>query len=140
MPLKFHPEQGTILICDFKGFVPPEMVKRRPVVVVSPRFRTRDRLCTVVPLSTTPPRPKCGYHLEITLDEPLPAPYNETSMWAKADMLCAISHDRLQLPFIGKDAKGNRIYDERRLPDQVFQELLVCILTGLGLHRLTSHL
>lgn len=140
MALKFHPEQGTILICDFKGFVVPEMVKRRPVVVVSPRFKTRDRLCTVVPLSTTQPHPKCGYHLEITLEEPLPDPYGEPTMWAKADMLCAVSHDRLQLPFAGKDEQGKRIYHQRRLPDAVLHDLLGCILTGMGLHRLTSHL
>jgi mRNA interferase MazF len=31
MPLKFHPEPGTILICDYTtGFIAPEMVKRRP--------------------------------------------------------------------------------------------------------------
>jgi uncharacterized protein YifN (PemK superfamily) len=56
MPLTYHPETGTILICDYNlggGFIEPEMVKRRPVVVISPRFRHRDWLCTVVPLSTT---------------------------------------------------------------------------------------
>jgi uncharacterized protein YifN (PemK superfamily) len=29
MSLPYHPKQGTIVICDFKGFVPPEMVKRK---------------------------------------------------------------------------------------------------------------
>ena len=140
MALKFHPEQGLILICDFKGFIAPEMVKRRPVVVVSPRIRDRDRLCTVVPLSTTEPRPHRGYHLEINLDQPLPEPYTETKMWAKADMLCSVSFDRLSLPFIGKDDTGHRIYDQRKLPDAVVRELLGCTLTGLGLHRLTQHL
>ena len=36
MPITFHPSPGTVLICDFTtGFQPPEMVKRRHVVVVS---------------------------------------------------------------------------------------------------------
>ena len=58
MALKFHPKPGTILVCDFRqGFRAPEMIKRRPVVVVSPRLRNRTDLCTVVPLSTIEPRP-----------------------------------------------------------------------------------
>jgi mRNA interferase MazF len=46
---------GQILICDFSsGFVEPEMVKVRPVVVISPKPRKSiHSLCTVVPLSTT---------------------------------------------------------------------------------------
>lgn len=140
MAIKFHPELGTILICDFKGYVKPEMVKRRPVIVVSPRIRARADLCTVIPLSTTEPRPKCGYHLKITLDQPLPDPYSETVMWAKADMICAVSHSRLSLPCIGKDASGNRVYDQRKLPAEVMKELTGCILTGIGLAGLTQHL
>jgi mRNA interferase MazF len=50
MSLPYHPKQGTIVICDFKGFVSPEMVKRRPAVIVSPRLRKREGLCTIVPL------------------------------------------------------------------------------------------
>jgi len=140
MAIKFHPQQGMILICDYKGFISPEMVKRRPVVVVSPRLRDRDRLCTVVPLSTTEPRPKKGYHLEINLDQPLPEPYSETRMWAKADMVSAVSFDRLSLPFLGKDEQGNRIYDQRSLPGEIIRDLLACTLTALGLHRLTQSL
>jgi uncharacterized protein YifN (PemK superfamily) len=30
MPLKYHPKQGTILVCDYAGFRPPEMIKTRP--------------------------------------------------------------------------------------------------------------
>ena len=43
MPLTFHPDPGTLLVCNFDtGFIPPEMVKRRLVVVISPRLRKRD--------------------------------------------------------------------------------------------------
>ncbi|WP_210210156.1 type II toxin-antitoxin system PemK/MazF family toxin [Rhodopseudomonas palustris] len=60
MTLKFHPEPGTILICDYStGFKAPEMVKKRPVVTVSPRLKRRDGLVTVVPLSTSRPEPVC---------------------------------------------------------------------------------
>ena len=60
--LTFQPKPGTLLVCDFgTGFKMPEMVKKRPVVVISPR-RRRSRLCTVVPLSTTAPNPVERFH------------------------------------------------------------------------------
>jgi len=132
MSLQFHPDQGCVLICDFTGFVPPEMVKRRPVVVVSPRFRARGGLCTVVPLSTTPPAPVQPWHLRITLQPPLPAPYDRPEMWAKADMLYTVSFKRLQLPFRGKDEHGNRLYDQRCLSPVLMKRLMKCVLAGLG--------
>jgi len=56
MSLEFYPDYGTVLICDFStGFQPPEMVKKRPVVIVSPRKRYNAETVTIVPLSTRPP-------------------------------------------------------------------------------------
>lgn len=60
-------------------------------------------------------------------------------MWAKADMICAVSFDRLQLPFLGKDDNGNRLYVQRHIEAEVLNQLLGCVLTGLGLARLTQH-
>lgn len=78
--IREHPKIGTILICDFdQGFKEPEMVKRRPVIVVSPKISTRPGLCTVVALSTTEPRPKMPFHCEIDLDPPLPPPWGDTT-------------------------------------------------------------
>lgn len=63
MALTFHPKPGMALMCDFNtGFVAPEMIKKRPVVVVSPRPRRSNQLCTIVPLSTTRPDPVEPYH------------------------------------------------------------------------------
>jgi hypothetical protein len=42
--LKFHPKPGAILVCDYRGFVEPEMVKTRLCFVVSPRLRKRKYL------------------------------------------------------------------------------------------------
>ena len=108
MAIKIHPEQGTIVVCDFEGFVSPEMIKRRPAIVISPRFRSRDRLCTVVPLSTTPPNPISPYHFKLHVIPVLPAPYNAGFHWVKADMVYTVSFQRLNLPFSGKDAAGRR--------------------------------
>ena len=63
MAIREHPPTGSILMCDFNaGFREPEMVKRRPVVVISPKIRARPGLCTVVALSTTVPAPVMDYH------------------------------------------------------------------------------
>lgn len=136
MALQFHPDPGTIVICDFKGFVPPEMVKRRPDLVISPRFRQRDALCTVVPLSTTNPKSICQYHHKLRFDPPLPAPYDAESMWVKADMLYAVAFSRLNLPQAGTDATtGKRQYDVRHV-----SELDSRKVHGLGLGSLAQHL
>jgi mRNA interferase MazF len=97
-PLRYHPHPGTILICHYgSGFTPPEMVKPRPAVVISPRLRNRDGLCTIVPLSTTEPKPEEHYHHKLTLERPLPHPFDASVMWAKCDMLSTVSFSRLEL-------------------------------------------
>ena len=68
MAITFHPNPGTVLICDFNGLIIPEMVKTRPVVVISPRLRHRTGLCTIIPLSTTPPDPKMPWHWTLSLN------------------------------------------------------------------------
>lgn len=140
MTILFHPDPGTVLVCDFSGFREPEMVKRRPVVVISPRFRQRDGLCTVVPLSTTKPRTICEYNCEIAFDPVMPKPYCEPQMWVKADMVCAVSFDRLSLPYIGKDLQGTRVYDIRHISEDDLRRVQACVLNGMGLARLTAAL
>ena len=140
MAILFHPDPGTVLVCDFAGYREPEMVKRRPVVVISPRFRQRDGLCTVVPLSTTKPRTVCEYHCELVFDPVMPKPYSEPQMWVKADMVCAVSFDRLTLPYIGKDPQGTRVYDIRHISEDDLRRVQVCVLNGMGLARLTAAL
>lgn len=141
MPLKFHPNPGTLLVCDYsKGFAEPEMVKRRPVVVVSPRLKRRDGLCAVVPLSTSPPNPICDYHCEVAFDPPLPAPFNAPVMWAKADMLATVGFHRLDLHRTGRDHTGKRQYLTRTLSSDDMRRIQCALLHGLGLGALTSHI
>ncbi|WP_367281108.1 type II toxin-antitoxin system PemK/MazF family toxin [Sneathiella sp.] len=134
MALHIHPSPGTIVICDFtRAFVPPEMVKRRPAIVVSPRFRERESLCTVVPMSTTAPDPQMPYHYKLELNDPLPAPYNSTVQWVKADMVVTVSLHRLMMPYLGKDDEGKRIYDTRILSAKDFAAIQNCTRAALGL-------
>jgi mRNA interferase MazF len=109
--LKFHPEPGTILICDYStGFRLPEMVKKRPVVTISPRLKRRDGLITVVPLSTSPPVPVFDHHCKISLKQALPEPFDSAEMWVKADMLATVGFGRLDLVRTGRDPFGKRKY------------------------------
>jgi uncharacterized protein YifN (PemK superfamily) len=57
-PLPFHPGAGTVLVGDFRGFEPPELTKKRPVIVVSPKLPYRSGLVAIVPISTTAPEPR----------------------------------------------------------------------------------
>ena len=121
MPLTYHPGPGAIVICDFStGFRAPEMVKVRPVVVISPR-RRRAQLVTVIPLSSAPPVPAEPWHFPIP---PGMYPPARGPMWAKCDMVVTVALDRLDR-VLTHDARGQRVY-------QVFQ-LAAGDMTGL--HR-----
>lgn len=111
MPLLFHPDPGAIVICDFsRGFQPPEMVKKRPVLVVSPR-RRRVELPTVVPLSTAEPRPILPHHIELQTEDYPPGAGRR--MWAKCDMIQTVALARCDRVMM-RGPDGQRRY-------QVFQ-------------------
>jgi len=140
MPLVYHPEPGTILICDYSGFIIPEMVKRRPVIVVSPRLRNRNGLCTVVPLSTQEPKTVMPYHYRLKLETPLPTPYNASAHWVKGDMFATVSFKRLNLPYKRKGTDGKRVYEIRVVDGVDFIKIRGCILHALGMTTLTDYL
>lgn len=141
MPIRFHPRLGTIVACDFgAGFKEPEMIKRRPVVVISPAISTRRGLCTVVALSTTPPRPALSYHCELSVNPPLPSPWSSETMWVKGDMVYAVAFHRLDLIRTGKDALGQRTYLDTPLPAEDIRRVRCCVLSALGLVALTRHI
>ncbi len=101
MAILFHPKPGHVLICDYEtGFVPPEMVKRRRVVVISPYQRNKRGLCTVVPLSTSMPEIIEDFHHRITAGT-YPFFSMERDVWAKADMLATVSLTRLDRIRVG---------------------------------------
>jgi uncharacterized protein YifN (PemK superfamily) len=140
MALPYHPEQGAILICDFNGFVDPEMTKRRPVIVLSPRLRQRGKLCAVVPFSTTPPSQIMPYHYKLHTNPVLPNPYDAKFHWIKADMIYTVSFNRLSIPCSGKNLEGKRVYDARIIDKADLIKIQQCVLHGLGLTALTDYL
>ena len=133
LTVTIHPVPGTILRVDLSdGFRPPEMVKRRPAIVLSPPIPGRPLLCTIVPLSTTAPRPVLPHHMQITLDPPLPAPYSAPTMWVKGDIVLTVAFHRLRLLFAG-DEGGQRVYDVRILDPETMENVRNCVRAGLGL-------
>ena len=138
MAIQFHPSPGTILICDFnRGFVEPEMTKKRPCLVVSPRRRRGGRTCTIVPFSTKKPRPFLDHHFKLTLDEPLSDYYSELVQWVKCDMVYSVSFDRLSPFKAGKDENGRRLWENKSVSDDALLAIRRCILYGIGINDLT---
>ncbi len=141
MPIRHPVAPGTVLLCDYSlgGFRPPEMVKRRPAVVISPRLPRRDRLCTVVPLSGTPAPDGVPYQVLVTLDEPLPPPFDKAEWWAKADMLATVGFNRLDLFRTRRDSvTGERAFLHPRLSRSELWRVRQAVLHALEMGALAK--
>ncbi len=138
MPIRFPVAPGTVVLCDYSsGFRPPEMVKRRPAVVISPRLPHRDGLCTVVPLSGSPPREAVAYQCPVTFPEPLPAPFVNAEWWAKADMLATVGFGRLDLFRTPRDpSTGEREFLQIRVSKGQLAAIRLAVLHALAIARL----
>ena len=104
------------------------MNKRRPVVVLS---SVSNRLCVVVSLSTKKPYPLEKWHHLLRTPEPLPTPFDAQEHWVKGDMVNTVSFDRLDLPYLGKDVNGKRIYDIKTVNHEDFWSIAACVAFGL---------
>ena len=127
MPLIHVPNAGEVLMCDFEGFKPPEMVKTRRVVVVSPRPRRGyPGTYIIVPISKTPPLPPSACHREFS-----PRSYAflhaTESVWAKADMVCCVASTRLDRMTVG----SRYCHCELRKDD--LEAIKRCVLHALGM-------
>ena len=139
MPIQYHPKRGTIVVANFdRGFQKPEMVKRRLCVVVSPKFKPRSGLCTVVPLSQSAPDPVMPYHYEFMIPFEMPRSWGHSERWAKCDMVCAVGFHRLEWLRLGKDRNGKRQYQRTPLSDAHLRNISNCVLAGLGIPTLTD--
>lgn len=131
MTLPYRPVPGEVLICSFDDAARgAEMVKRRPVVVVSCRSSHHRNLCTVIPLSTTAPVPPMLWH------HPLPLLtvagwVAKSPMWAKCDMLATVSFDRLNAPYL-KSRSGRRYLNHALTADDLVA-VRACIRAYLDL-------
>lgn len=130
LALKFHPKAGQVFIAHFNGFKEPEMVKTRPVIVVSPKLPYRSDIVAIVPISLTPPRHDLPYCYQLSKnyhpdeDDTLPC-------WAKADMLMNVGVYRLSAIKVGR-----RKYLYPNLTPEDLQGVKKAVLCGLGLDDL----
>jgi len=127
------PDKGEIVFCDFTPFAAPEMIKRRPCIVVSPVLKNRPKICTIVPLSTTPPVPPQAYNVQIVIQPPLRKPYDDPIAWVKADMLYTVSINRLDRPS-RFDQNRKRIYYKQVVSVDIMSMIEEAILCGLGIN------
>lgn len=134
MPIKFDLPPRTILVCDYSkgGFRAPEMIKRRPVVVVSPRLRHRSGLLSVVPLSLTAPDRPSDHHCEVAMPCTLPG-FPSMVCWVKADMVATVGFERLDMLRTDRDQMGKRKYLIPKISEDDFEKIKASIRAALGL-------
>jgi len=130
LPLYYHPKQGDILLCDFtRGFVAPEMLKVRKVIVISPASTHGRKLCTVVPISSTAPLIEQDWH-HLLHSNPLPSDGN-LQLWAKCDMLYTVSFERLDK--LHRKTRNGREYFVPRLSAEDLQGVITALKAYLPL-------
>ena len=131
--ISWQPKAGHILICHFGlGFRPPEIIKTRPVLVISPKVTPWTKLSIVLPISSKAPDPVLAHHYRLP-DGLVPGGKHSES-WIKGDMVMTVSCHRLD-----RIKSGFRTYHAPRVPYSVLREARRCILYATGMHSLTSH-
>lgn len=129
MAISFPPDVGLVLLCDFDG-IGNEMVKRRPVVVLS---SVSTRLCNIVPFSTKDPDEQMPWHCLVNTPNPLPRPYDHKVHWLKGDMVATVGFQRLSMPCKGKDSDGHRLYVKIRIDEAQMRKIRQCVAAALGI-------
>lgn len=94
MPLNYFPRAGQLLVCNFSGFKAPEMIKSRPVIVISPRLPHRSEIVTIVPISLTAPRHNLPFAVKLSKNYHPEEP-DDLECWAKCDMVTNLAKARL---------------------------------------------
>ena len=130
MALRFQPKPRSVVFCNFAGFIEPEIIKRRPVVVLTVHKRN-SRLVTVVPLSTTAPDPVEAHHYRLK-QNPLPGTADKV-VWAKCDMVAVVSIERLDLVHTGRGPDGKRRYLSLQIGPEQFESIRHGVASALGL-------
>ena len=103
MAIQFHPRPATVLICNFEtGFVPPEMVKPRRVIVISPKKFNNLGTCMVVPVSKTPPNEAPPLHIQFPAGK-YHFFHRDFPCWAKCNMVYSVSLQRLDRLRVGTE-------------------------------------
>lgn len=128
--MQHQPKPGTIINCNFDGYISPEMVKRRPVIILK-RNKLHNKLVTIVPISTTAPRKITNLHIEIE------GPVDGKQAWIKCDMIYTVCLDRLSR-LKEKDKDGLYQWVNKTLDDQQFDAVKKGVANYLSLNNNTQ--
>lgn len=136
MSIKQHrPKVGEILECDYgqfsqpfdvNGHIPPEMIKKRLVVVLNGKL---NGLVLVVPISSTKNFDgiKNGHHVELSPELiTTTAFYDKRIRWVKSELVQAVSKRRLYHIY----DKGNRII--QYLPRDVVLKIQKAVMKAMN--------
>jgi uncharacterized protein YifN (PemK superfamily) len=89
-----------VLMCDFHGYVKPEMVKNRHVIVLSSKLINGLGTVVVVPVSKNKPVPVRQFHVHFPADcYACFTPSQEH--WAKCHLVAHVRFDRLDRVIAG---------------------------------------
>ena len=135
------PKSGRILECDFgewvtqpnfDGHLPPEMCKKRMVIVLNGNL---NGLCQVVPISSTKTiGMEAKYHVELdTSFFPITDFYDKRQRWAKAELIQPVSKQRL---FHILDDNKQKI--QKYLPFEVVEQIQFAAIDALNASRLLA--
>ena len=118
--LPYLPRPGEVLVCNFDdgGFMPPEMVKKRPVIVVSRKDSHGRYLCTVVPVSATAPEIRRIWHHPLPHLR-VPGFADSEDRWAKCDMIATVGFARLHKPYRLTNGQGRQFIGVFLQPDDL---------------------
>lgn len=132
--LRFEPAPGQLLVCNFSlGFREPEIVKIRPVIVVSPKQHERRKVFTVVPISSQPPTKIKPYHLKLP-NRTVPSKKYEVA-WVKGDLVQTVALHRLDRFKVGRDH-----YTAPCISAELLRDVRRCVLHATGMAPLTHYL
>ena len=115
-----------------QGFRKPEMAERRLCVAVSPKFKRRSGLCTVVPPGRSAPDPVMPHRCAFEVPFEMPPEWGNAERRAKCDMICAVGFHRLEWLRLGKDRSGRRRLQRAPLPEAHLRGIVDGVLAGLG--------
>lgn len=116
-------------MCDFKGFVEPEMVKVRPVMVISPKLPYRSEIAAIVPISLSAPRRDLPYVVKLSKNYH-PKESDNLPCWAKCDLVMNIGLYRLEGFKIGR-----RQWATPQATPEDLHAVRSAVLHGLGVHN-----
>jgi uncharacterized protein YifN (PemK superfamily) len=127
MALNFFPRAGQIFVGDFSDLKIPEITKKRPVIVISPKLPYRSELAAIVPISTTAPRHSLPFVYRLSRNY---TPWGETGLesWAKCDLVMNVSITRLSAFKVDR-----RKYVYPTLSPEDLAGVRRAVLAGLGL-------